>query len=267
MSLRKSLKSIALLLVLIMVFSVVGCTPKPVEDVNEDNNTDVVEEPNGEEEEDVVEEPSEIVVTDHLGREIIFDKPAETIVSGYYISSSILLALGLKDRVIGLEAKPEKRPIYALAAPEFLELPSVGTMKEFDLEGTAALNPDLVILSVRLKDSAESLEKLGIKVIAINPESMEELEEAIDMIGKATGNEDRAESLKAYYNEKTSELEKLTQGKEKKNVYLGGNSDFLTTASKKMYQDTLITNAGGNNVAGEIDDTYWATISYEQLIQ
>ena len=265
MNLRKLLKSsIALLLVLMMVFSVVGCTQKPTEDVNEGNNPVVVEPAK---EETPKEESTEIVVVDHLGREVKFDKPVETIVSGYYISSSIVLALGLKDKVIGLEAKPANRPIYALAAPEFLELPTVGSMKEFDLEGTAALNPDLVIVSVRLKDSVESLEKLGIKVIAINPESMEELEEALDMVAKATGTEERANKLKEYNKEKLEELEKITEGKEKKNIYLGGNSDYLSTASKKMYQDTLITNAGGNNVAGDIDDTYWATISYEQLIQ
>lgn len=256
MSLRKSFKtSIALILVLIMVFSVVGCTQKPAEDVNEDNNPSNVE------------ESTEIVIVDHLGREVKFDKAAETIVSGYYISSSILLSLGLQDKVIGLEAKPGNRPIYALAAPGFLDLPTVGTMKEFDLEGTAALNPDLVVLSVRLKDSVESLEKLGIKVIAINPESMEELEEALDMVGKATGTEERVNDLKKYYEDKIEELNKITEGKDKKDVYLGGNSDYLSTASKKMYQNTLINNAGGNNVGADIDDTYWATISYEQLIQ
>lgn len=265
MNLRKSFKTIALLLVLMITFSVVGCTQKPADDVNVENNG-IVENPT-EDNTPKVDEPTEIVVTDHLGREVKFDKPAETIVSGYYISSSIVLALGLQDKLIGIEAKPDNRPIYKLAAPEFLELPTVGTMKEFDLEGTAALNPDLVVLSVRLKDSVESLEKLGIKVIAINPESMEELEEALDMVGKATGTEERANSLKEYYGDKLEYLSKLTEGKEKKDIYLGGNSDYLSTASKKMYQDILITNAGGNNVAGDIDDTYWATISYEQLIQ
>ena len=264
MSINKSLKSIALLLVLIMVFSVVGCTQKPVEDANENNNSDLVENPI---EDEVIVESTEIVIVDHLGREVRFEEPVETIVSGYYISSSILLALDLQDKIVGIEAKPEKRPIYEIAAPELLELPTVGTMKEFDLEATAALNPDLVILSVRLKDSAESLEKLGIKVIAINPESMEELEEALMMIGKATGREDRAKALKEYYDNKLEELNKIWEGKEAKNIYLGGNSDYLSTASKKMYQDTLINNAGGKNVAADIDDTYWATISYEQLIQ
>lgn len=257
---------------LMVVGFVVGCTSAPSDEGKGDpvpgNEVTDGEEKDDEEDtpEEKPEEDGEIVVTDHLGREVSFEEPAETIVSGYYISSSIMLALGLKDKVIGLEAKPEKRPIYELAAPEFLDLPSVGTMKEFDLEGTAALDPDLVVLSVRLEDSVKTLEELGIKVLAINPESMEELEEALDMVAKATGTEERAEELKAYYDDKLAELDELTKDKEEKDVYLGGNSDFLSTASSKMYQNTLITNAGGKNVAADIDDTYWATISYEQLI-
>lgn len=33
-----------------------------------------------------------------------------------------------------------------------------------------------------------------------------------------------------------------------------------------MFQDLLIRNAGAENVASEITDTYWATVSYEQLL-
>lgn len=248
---------LALMLVLIMTFSLVACGKAPTEQGPAEG------EPLEQAES---EEATEIVVTDHLGREVKFEKPAEKIVSGYYITSSMLIALGLEDKVVGIEAKANARPIYGLAAPQFLELPNVGTMKEFDLEGAAALKPDLIILSVRLKDAVESLEKLGLNVIAVNPESMEELKEALDMVGKATGTEDRAEKLKKYYDDKVVELNKLVEGKEKKNVYLGGNSNLLSTATKKMYQNSLIEIAGGNNVAGEIDDTYWAEISYEQLI-
>ena len=263
MNFKNSFKrSSGLILVLILIFTIAGCSQEPAEPAPVDPVQDV-----GEAEDEVVKEDTgKIIITDHLDRQITFEKPAEKIVSGYYISSSILLSLGLKDKVVGIEAKPEKRPIYELAAPEFLELPTVGSMKEFDLEGTAALDPDLVVVSVRLKDSVESLEKLGINVIAIDPESTEELQEALEMVAKATNSEDRAEELKNYYDEKNSQLDEITKDKEKKNVYLGGNSDFLSTATSKMYQDSLITRAGGQNVASDIDDTYWATVSYEQLI-
>ena len=33
-----------------------------------------------------------------------------------------------------------------------------------------------------------------------------------------------------------------------------------------MYQDTLVANAGGKNVASSITDTYWAEVSYEQIL-
>ena len=197
---------------------------------------------------------------------MLLEKPAESIVSGYYITTSMLIALVFEDHVTGIEAKADSRPIYHLAAPHFLELPNVGTLKEFDLEGAAALNPDLIILSVRLKDAIESLEKLGIKVLAVNPESTEELIESIEMIGKATGSEERARDLVDYIHDKNLEVKELVEGQKRKTVYLGGNSSLLSTATGKMYQHSLIENAGGENVAGDIDDTYWAEISYEQLV-
>lgn len=208
-----------------------------------------------------------VTVTDHLGREVTFASKPERIVSGYYITSSMLIALGLREKTVGIEAKAGSRPIYALAAPEMLKLPSVGTAKEFDLEGCIALKPDLVILPIKLKDSVSALEKAGVNVLAVNPEDMVLLKETAAMIGKATGTDEQAARLSAYYDEKIAELSRLnTDDPSGKTVYLAGNSDLLSTATAKMYQNSLIETAGGKNVAAEIDDTYWATISYEQLI-
>ena len=75
-----------------------------------------------------------IVLTDQGGREVTLDAPAETVVSCYYISTYAMIALGAQERVVGLEKKADTRPIYSLSAPELLELPSVGTAKEFDLD-------------------------------------------------------------------------------------------------------------------------------------
>lgn len=65
---------------------------------------------------------------------------------------------------------------------------------------------------------------------------------------------------------KTLEVEKIAKNGEEKKIYISGNSDFLSTATAKMYQNYIIETAGGINVAADIDDTYWATISYEQLL-
>ncbi len=48
-----------------------------------------------------------LTVTDQAGTSVTIDAPAQRIVSGYYISSSTCLALGLKDRLVGTEEQIE----------------------------------------------------------------------------------------------------------------------------------------------------------------
>ncbi len=207
-----------------------------------------------------------VTVTDQAGREITIASEPTTLVSGYYIASSLLIALGLKEKVVGIEAKAKQRNIYHLAAPKFLELPSVGTAKEFDLEGCAALKPDLVILPLKLKNAAAQLEELGIKVMLVNPENLELLTEAVEIISKATGTVDKASELLTYISDKQNNLKKELEGTDTPKVYLAGNSSMLSTAGPAMYQATLIETAGGSNAAAEISETYWAEINYEQLL-
>ncbi len=205
-----------------------------------------------------------MTVLDQAGREVTFEKMPETIVSGYYISTSAIIALGIKDKLVGIEAKAGKRNIYRLSAPELIDLPNVGSAKEFDLEGCMALDPDLAILPLKLKDAAETLEEMGIKVLLVNPESKEEMQEMIRLIAKVTGTEERAEDLEAFTAAEEVRLSSLAG--DRPVVYMTSNSDLLATAGKNMYQSDMITLAGGTNAAEEIEDTYWANVSYEQIL-
>lgn len=207
-----------------------------------------------------------ISFVDQAGREIEMSAHAQTIVSGYYISTSMLIALGLADNIVAIEDKADTRPIYELAAPMLLELPNVGTAKEFNLEVCVALEPDLVILPVSLVDTADTLAELGITAICINPESTDLLYMAIATISQATGASESARTLIQYIDNNFGALDELLAETETRTVYLGGNSSFLNTAGEAMYQHYMIEAAGGENVASEIDDSYWATISYEQLL-
>ncbi|MDD3367842.1 MAG: ABC transporter substrate-binding protein [Lachnospiraceae bacterium] len=207
-----------------------------------------------------------VTITDHLNREVTIEKQPETLVSGYYITTSLLIALGLDTELVGVEAKAASRNIYTLSAPEILELPSVGTAKEFDLEGCAALAPDLIIVPTKLKDSIPAMEELGLTVIAVNPEDQDLLFETIDMITKATNTVAAGENLKDYIVTALATLDTTLVDTDMPSVYLAGNSSLLETAGPTMYQNTLITNARGTNAAADITDTYWAEISYEQLL-
>lgn len=207
-----------------------------------------------------------VTLTDHAGREVIIEEEPQRLVSCYYITTSLLMALDLDEKLVGIENDPELRPIYKLSNPNLLELPWVGTAKTLDLETCAALEPDLVILPLRLKDSAVILEDLGMDVLLVNPESQELLTEMIQMVAKACNREDEAEALLSFLSEKEAYLRAALADVEAPSVYLSGNSDFLSTAGGAMYQADMIRLAGGRNVAAEITDTYWAEIDYEQLL-
>ena len=114
-----------------------------------------------------------VTVTDQAGREVTIEKEPQRLISSYYITTSLLMALGLDDRLTGVEDNAGLRPVYRLSNPKILELPSIGTAKELDLEACAALAPDLAILPMKVKDSVEALEALGITVLIVNPESQE----------------------------------------------------------------------------------------------
>ena len=207
-----------------------------------------------------------VTVTDHAGREVTIEDEPQRLVSGYYISTSLLIALDLDEKMVGIEAKADKRAIYKLAAPDLIALPGVGTAKEFDLEGCAALEPDLVILPLKLKSAVETLESLGIDVLIVNPENQELLTDMVNMIAAATNTKSNAEKLLAFTAAQEDYLAEAVGDAEKPGVYLAGNSSMLSTAGSAMYQSDMIRLAGGTNVAAAIEDTYWVEIDYEQLL-
>jgi iron complex transport system substrate-binding protein len=275
-------KIVLLIIAMLMVLSVIACSNSSTEDIKAtptvaakvDTAEQVTQAPEQATESEVqptqapeqIKESEPVTITDHLNRTVTITKVPERIVSGYYISSSACILLGLEDKLVGIEAKAASRPIYSLAAPKLLDLPNVGTAKEFDLEGCIALNPDLVILPIKLKDQISTLEGMGITVIGVNPENEQLMVEMITMIAKLNGVTNYEEFI-SYYTEKETALKDVyVSASDKPTVYLAGNSSMLSTATANMYQNDLIETAGGVNVANDIEDSYWATVSYEQLI-
>lgn len=246
-------KLISLLLVLVMLLSFTACNTSGDPEVLPPENT-------------AIGTHYPITVIDHAGREVVIEEEPQRLISCYYITSSLLIALDLEDKVVGIENNPEYRPIYGLSAPQLLELPWVGTAKVLDLEACVALDPDLVILPLRLKDSALVLEDLGIDVLLVNPESQQLLTEMIQMVAAACNREEKAEQLLTFLAEQETYLRSILADVDATTVYLAGNSNFLSTAGSAMYQADMISLAGGRNVAADLPDTYWAEIDYEQLL-
>lgn len=213
-----------------------------------------------------VPQTAALTLTDQAGRTVTLDAPAESVVSCYYITTYAVLALGQKDKIVGLENKADTRALYALAAPELPELPQVGTLKELNVEAVAALAPDLVVMPKKLLDNARTLEDLGIPVLVVDPETQQGLETMLTLLGQALGAGEQADALLAYTREQLARAAALTQDLAKPEVCLLGNGSYLTVAPAGMYQNDLIEQAGGVNAAAGIDDDYWAEVSYETLL-
>lgn len=247
-------KWLAMLLAVVMVLSFAACGKEPAPAPQPEPTTDAT---------------YPVTVKDMAGREVTLEKQPERIVSGYYISSSACIALGLTDKMVGIEDKSAKRPIYKLAAPALIDLPNVGSAKAFDLEACIATEPDLVILPMKQKDTAQTLQEMGIATLLVLPESHEQLIEMFTLIGTATNTVKQAEKLISYYNTKLSAVTELTRDipdDEKPVVYLGSTGDILRTAPREMYQASLITTAGGKNAGDVLEGSSWTDIDNETFL-
>lgn len=259
---------LSILLAISLVMSAVGCSPTTATQETTTQSTVGIQNA----EEISTEVPAEnetiypVTVTDQAGRTITIESEPQTIISGYYITTSLIIALGQKDKLVGIEAKAGKRPIYQLSAPELIDLPSVGSAKEFDLEGCAALKPDVVILPKKLKNAADTLTELGIPVLLVNPENQELSNEARDLIATVLNCHAQSAALSDFVADEEKMLNEKLKDAAKPSVYFAGNSSVLSTAGSPMYQSSLITLAGGENVASELTDTYWADVDYEQIL-
>ncbi|MGL6173848.1 MAG: ABC transporter substrate-binding protein [Cellulosilyticaceae bacterium] len=248
--------------------TLVGCgTQEEVNQVKEPSVEKTGDQPEKETEQTESEQAETITITDQLGRQVEIPKKVERIVSSYYITSSLLIALGAEDRVVGVEMKADTREIYKKAAPQFLDLPGIGTAKTINVEEVLALNPDVVIMPYRLKEFIPQFEALNIPVIAVEPESFENFLECVELVGTAIGEEERAKDLVTYYRTNVEEVKTLTENvEERPKVYLSGGSSYLTTCTSNMYQNDMIEIAGGENVSKELQDGYWANVSVEQIL-
>lgn len=207
-----------------------------------------------------------VTVTDQIGREVTLEAPAEKIVSVYYLSTSLLVLLGASDQLVGIEKKADSRGLYRLASPEILDLEAVGSGKEIDVEKTAALVPDIVIIPKKLKDSVEALEQAGLKVLVVNPETEEEFYSCVTLLGEVSGQTGKAREYLTYCNELREQVEQvLGTVKDRPRVYLSSASSYQSTCTSGMYQTELIERAGGVSVSAGISDSYWKQVSDEQI--
>jgi len=210
-----------------------------------------------------------VKIVDQLGREVYVEK-AERIVSLWPEATRVLFALGVGDKVVGLDSSSRTCPILTRAFPQIVNITDVGNVGgTFDVEKIAKLKPDVIFMRTDDRDLAESIQtKLNVPVICVrfNPPGKRDWSyDIITVIGTAVGRRERANQLRAYLEGKFSEITKITlaiSDSEKPKVYQAFAYDLLKTlawSSEIIYE-------GGVNVAYAPQQPIWYSVSLDQVI-
>jgi len=203
-----------------------------------------------------------IEITDQLGRVVKLDKIPQRIISLAPSNTEILFALGLAERVVGVTD-------YCNYPPEAEQKDSIGGFSTPNIEKVVALSPDLVVAtSIHQKQVIPNLVQKGITVFALAPKTLDEVLEAITLIGKITGKEEEASGLVAEMSNKikavTDETASLSPEQRPRVFYITWQEP-LKTAGAGTLHDELIQKAGGTNVARDL--TGYAAITLEAVIE
>lgn len=130
---------------------------------------------------------STITVTDSRGRDVVFDRAPQRIVSLSPAHTEILYALGLGDRIVGTDS-------YSDFPPAASEKPRVGDAFTLNREALAALEPDLVYTT--WEGPVADVERLGIKVLYLFPaDNLQGVLDNIALLGRVTDRETQANAL------------------------------------------------------------------------
>jgi iron complex transport system substrate-binding protein len=149
------------------------------------------------------------------------------------------------------------------------KLPQVGgyITESLNIERIVNLKPDLVISAGSLQlGIVNQLDKLGIVVMAIEPNSMTEIMASIRRLGKAVGCEADAERLATDLEKQILSLKQRLEGVDRPRVYYEVSDKPLMAAGPNSFLGQLIEMAGGHNIFSDIDKAY-PFVNSEQLVR
>ncbi|NEC48910.1 ABC transporter substrate-binding protein [Actinospica acidiphila] len=216
------------------------------------------------------------VTIDNCGVKTTYDKPPSRVVTIHQHPAELMLALGLKDRMVGTAfpdsaVLPELRQDYA-AIPELAE-------REPSFERVLEAEPDLVYggygsaFAENEGRSREAFADAGIDTY-LNREycgkkrvTMKDTYDEIRTIGTIFGIPDRADELVTDLQTRVDETAAKVEGEPEVPVFVYDSGDKSAfTAGGKSLGSELIRLAGGENVFADLDDVF-GDVSWEQIVE
>jgi iron complex transport system substrate-binding protein len=137
-----------------------------------------------------------------------------------------------------------------------------------DWEQIRAIKPGVMIrqyhpdrIPAGLKEKAESL---GIRLLVLQIDGLEDVFRAYDVLGEAVGQPQKAAAAKGKLRGQLDAVRKRTQGKQKVSVLVVRPDAGLAVIGPDTFLDELLPYAGGTNAAAKLKNRY-PTIDREML--
>lgn len=222
-----------------------------------------------------------LTITDHAGDTVTVPKKIERIVVAdiYPLPSVLSIFFDSADKLVGI-AGPSmtaaKNSILSELYPEILSAETGfidGT--SINIEEVISLDPDVVFYSAGSDGIKDELDKAGIPAVAISAakweyDAIETLNNWIELLSQMFPENDKAELVKKYSNEKyefvQSRVKDIPEDERAKAFFLFQYSDSSITTSGRMFFGQYWAEAiGAVNVGGEMETAYSTAVDLEQI--
>ena len=160
--------------------------------------------------------------------------------------TEIVFAFGLGERVVGVSD-------FCDYPPEARSRTKIGGVVNPNMEAIVALSPDLVLAlpNVTHESLFRSLRLLGINVVTVRNDTLDDLFTTIGKIGEETSKQQEAKEMGDRLHAKFSAVKEMIADRPRKRVMFIVGVDPLFVAGKGTFIDELIEIAGGENIAGD----------------
>jgi iron complex transport system substrate-binding protein len=185
-----------------------------------------------------------VTVRDALDRLVTIASPPQRVVTVFSSNTELVAALGLTDRIVGIDA-------FTRYPPEILDRSLIGGRLGMSVDATVTLRPDLVVVTPARQAAfqlVDPMERLGIPVIVLMQRDVAEIVANLRLLGQALGVPDRGEAVADALQRRLSETtERVRELPAPRVVMIRGRvgNGLLLVAQAGTYTGDAIVRAGG----------------------
>jgi iron complex transport system substrate-binding protein len=150
-----------------------------------------------------------VTVIDAMDRKVTLAAPPQRVVPIFASNSELVAALGLANRIVGIED-------YTRYPPEIVDRPRVGGRLGFSVDAIVALRPDLVVVTPSrqaMHQLLDPMSRLGIPVVVLLARTMDEVLGNIRLLGRALGVPQKGEEVSAALRERLDAVRRKAEGR------------------------------------------------------